>query len=213
MRAPAEAQAGDAPARNLDGIDFGLFVQRAARAGEGARQRRHQQAIVDLPIRGAENRRGEMRREMRFAPARFGSAQPREIDAERALKIEIEFEPRGVVAREREHQRALAPQAHGHARRLLQLRGEIGPQALAVAVERVERLLARLGLESGRQHPGRGPARAVPGRATVEHIDRAAGLRQAPADAQTDGAAADNGDARSDRSRAGFDDDGLPSLA
>ena len=81
-----------------------------------------------------------------------------------------------------------------HARRRFELGGEIAASILAGAVERVQRQLARLGLDAGRKHAGRGPARAVPGLAALEHLDRAAGLRQPPADRQADHAAADDGD-------------------
>ncbi len=180
---------------------------------ECAGERRDQEPIVDLVVVGTENRGREMRREVGFALARLGAGEPFERDAERTLEIEIEFEPRRVVARERHHQRALAPQPDRHVRGPLQFGGEVRPEALAFAIEGVKRLLARFGLESGSQHPGGGPARAAPGLAALEDIDGAADLRQAPADAQADGAAADNGDARGARSRAGLGYGGLPSLA
>ncbi len=70
------------------------------------------------------------------------------------------------------------------------------PGILAGAAERVQRQLARLGLDAGGQHARRGPARAFPGFAALENLDRAAGLRQPPADRQPDHAAADDGGLR-----------------
>ena len=49
------------------------------------------------------------------------------------------------------------------------LRGEGRPARLALAAERDQRLLARLGLGAGRQHAGRRVARAGAGRAAIEH--------------------------------------------
>jgi len=56
----------------------------------------------------------------------------------------------------------------------------------------MQRPLARLGLDPGRQHPRRGPARAASGLAALEDIDRTAGSGKPPADRQSDDAAADN---------------------
>jgi hypothetical protein len=53
----------------------------------------------------------------------------------------------------------------------------------------------------------------VAGLAALERRHRAAPLREAPADGETDGAAADDGDARAGLSMRGWDDGGLPSLA
>jgi hypothetical protein len=63
-----------------------------------------------------------------------------------------EAQLRGVVAVERDHQRAFAAQFDRHARFPFELGGEIGPQRQAGAVERGEIELARLGLHPRRQH-------------------------------------------------------------
>ena len=78
--------------------------------------------------------------------------------------------------------------------------------------QRQQRLLARLGLDRGREHPGRGPARAVAGLALVVDGDRAARLREAPGQRQPDDAGADDDGARPVRRLGGLcGDDGLPS--
>ena len=106
------------------------------------------------------------------------------------------LQPRLVVGGEREHQRALRPQLDVDAGRLLELRREGRPAPLALAPERHQRFLARLGLGASRQHPGGSVAGAATGDALVEDRHRGAARGQPPGDAQTDHAGTDDGDAR-----------------
>ena len=103
-------------------------------------------------------------------------------------------EPRLVVGGERHDQRALVAQFHVDAGRLPQLRRECRPARLALAPERDQRLLARLGLAAGCEHPGGGMGRARSGGAAVEHLDRDAARGKPPGDAKPDHAGANDGD-------------------
>src|SRR6185437_2133251 len=128
--------------------------------------------------------------------ARLGAAQPLKRDAQLALKVVVEAQPRSVVAGERHGERALVAVADGDARRRLEFCGKAGPQPLAAAVESVKRDFAGLGLNPGRQHAGGRPARATARLAALEDVNCAAGHRQPPSDSKANGARTDDRDGR-----------------
>ena len=118
---------------------------------------------------------------------------------------------RRVVAVQRDDHRALAAILDRNAGGGFEFAGEIGPQTLAFQRQRQKRLLAGLGLDGGRQHAGRRPARAAPGLALVVNRDRATGLREPPRNAEPDDAGADdNGPGTLLRDRKDGANDGLP---
>src|SRR6185437_2698186 len=155
-------------------------------------QRAHELAILYLMIGCRIDGGGKMGMKEGLAGTRLGAVQPVERDAVGALEIIGVAQLRRVVAIERDHQRALAPQLDALPGGGFELGGESRPGELARAIERVQRQFAGLGLDPGGEHAGRGPARALAGFAALEDLDRAARLGEAPADAQTDDAAADN---------------------
>ena len=128
--------------------------------------------------------------------ARAVPLQPFHFQSQRAVKIEGEGELRRLVAVERHRERALAAQIHGHAGGGLELAGEFRPQIAAFHHQGQQRVLAGLGLDLRRQHPGRGPGGAVPRLAALEDRDAAPGAGEMPADGEAADAAADDRDHR-----------------
>ncbi len=115
-----------------------------------------------------------------------------EVEAQAFLELKGMAQLDGIVAIERDDDRSLIAIFDRDARGDLHLARKIRPQALAFERQRQERLLARLGLDRGGEHPGRSPAGAAPGLAAVVHRDRAAGLNQPPGNAQADDAGPDD---------------------
>ena len=172
-----------------------MLVQRDAGRLHGDAQRLHELAVVDLMILRREQRAGDLAGQMRLAGARGGGRQPFERQIEPALKLQTMADLRLIIGREREHQRALAPQFDVDAARAQKLLGKAGPARLALAAERDQRLFARLGLAARRQHAGRRVARARSGRAAVEYLHHGA-AGEPPGNAKPDHAGADDRDAR-----------------
>ena len=133
---------------------------------------------------------------MRLAAAAFGGGDPGQRQIELLLEHEVMREPRLIVGRERDHQRALAAQLHIDAGGLAQLGGESRPACLAVAAERDQRFFAGLRLGAGREHSGGRMGRARTRGAAVEHRHLPAARRQPPGDAEADDAGADDDDVR-----------------
>jgi hypothetical protein len=102
---------------------------------------------------------------------------------------------RVIVRGQGEQQRALAPQFDVDPAGAQQFVGKSRPARLAVAPERDQRLLARLGLATRRQHAGRRMARARSRLGAIEHHDRRP-AGEPPGDAQPNDAGADDGDMR-----------------
>src|ERR1043166_997031 len=123
-----------------------MLANRHAGPRGGDAQRRAELAVVDLMVLGAEQRAGDAGREMRLAPSRLGPGNPFARQAEAFLKREAMLQPRLVVGREREEQRAFVAQVDSQAGGVLHLARELRPQRLARAPERDQRLLARLRL-------------------------------------------------------------------
>ena len=151
-------------------------------------------AVVDLGILGAPHRAGELAGEVRLAPARLRRRNPGQRQAELLLERKLMVQARLIVRGQREQQRALAPQLHVDPGGLPEFGREGRPARLALAPERDQRFLARLGLGAGGEHPGGGVAGAAAGGAAVEHRDRGALRGQPPGDAKPDHAGADDGD-------------------
>ena len=152
-----------------------LVDDNAGRLG-GDAQRLRELAVVDLVILRREQCAGDFSRKMRFARARRRGREPFERQIEPALKLQPVRDLGLIVGRQGEHQRALLPQFDIDAARSRQLRGERRPARLAVAAERDQRLLARLGFATGRQHAGGGMACAHsrPGRGRTPSPSRGA---------------------------------------
>src|SRR6185312_1274890 len=105
--------------------------------------------IIDLMIAPAEQGGGRLRAEIGLAPPRFRTRQKFELDAERLLEGGDILQHLGIVAGERDAQRAFAAIADRLAGSLLDRGGEARPQRLAGAVEGEQKLLAGLGLDAG----------------------------------------------------------------
>src|SRR6185437_9849094 len=187
-----ERDARDTAGRALDRRDFRMLMQLAASSDERRAQRAHQLAVLDLMIARAIDCGGKIGMEIRLALARLSARQPFERDAMRALEVIGVAKLRRVVAIERDHQRAFLAQLDALARGGFELGRETRPRVLAGAAEAMQSELAGLGLEAGREHAGRGPARAPSRLAALENRDRAARLREPPADRQADHAAAND---------------------
>jgi hypothetical protein len=78
----------------------------------------------------------------------------------------------------------------------LKFRRERRPTSLALAAERNESLLPRLGFRAGGEHSGRGMRRARAGCAAIKDLDRSATSRQPPSDTKPDDASANNDNLR-----------------
>src|SRR5579862_4279074 len=100
---------------------------------------------------------------MWLQPPRLGGIEPIEVEPDAALKLERMTQRLGVVAVERDDQRPFVAVLAGNPGRRCELAGEVRPQALAFERQRQERLLARLRLGCGGEHPRCRPARASPG--------------------------------------------------
>src|SRR5438128_3785481 len=129
---------------------------------------------------------------MRLLAARLGGIEPFEIEPQPLLEFVGMTQLRGVVAIERDDQRALVAVFRRDPGGALQFAREIGPQTLAFERQLQQLFFARFGLDRSGEHPSRGPAGAVPGFAAVVDGDRAAGLGETPGDAETDDAGADD---------------------
>ena len=194
---PSREGDADARARASTDVRRPRVCSRMADAGALGRdaQRRRELAVVDLVVFRAAHRAGEL-------PARCGSR--RRVSAAEIhssgrprllLKCEMVVQPRLVVGGQRDA--PACPRAAVRRRCRLacsQFGRESGPQRLARAPERDQRLLAGLRLGAGRQHAGGGVARAGSGRALVEHRTAAPRCGQPPRDAEADHAGANDGD-------------------
>jgi hypothetical protein len=152
--------------------------------------------VVDLVIARTENTRRDVRRQELFAPPRFDSRQPLDIQAETYLQVVGEPQRFGIVPRQSHDHRAVFAIVDGHAAGRLQLGGEAGPDFLRLQIEVEQRFLAGFNFGPRGQHTGRGPTRGLARFGPVKDIDPASGRGQTPSDAKTADAGADDGDAR-----------------
>ena len=75
-----------------------MLVQGRAGAPDGQRERRGDQAVVDLMVAWARHRAGDAGAQMRLAAARLGAGQPFEIEPEALLELIGKAQLLGVVA-------------------------------------------------------------------------------------------------------------------
>ena len=185
---------GGMPGRGLDGGDGGLLLQLAAGPQEGLLQGQHQEAVVDLMVPRAVDRRRRAGPEVGLSRACLAAAQPLELDAQAALELVAEAQLLDVVAIERGDQGALVAVAEGPAAGGLEVAAEGRPEPLALQGQLQQRLLAGLAFDARSQHAGRRPGGAPPGAAAVEDGDVAAGLGEPPGNAEAANAGTDHGD-------------------
>ena len=133
--------------------------------------------VLDLVVIWAQHRSGDARPQVGLAPPRFGARHPFDREPECLLELVGEAQLLGVVAGQRDDDRALVAIADPDAGGGFDLAREIRPQVLAFEGEPEQRFFAGLGLDRGSEHSGRRPAGAVPSGAPVIHGDGAAGLR------------------------------------
>ena len=178
----ADEDSAHGPAFDEDFLDLGMFAQRATGLDERRFESQHRLAVIHLVVERAEDPGGDPGREMGLKPARLGSGQPFQLQPHRAVVVVGEFQALGVVAVERDDQRALVTVIHRQAGGRLEIAAELGPHGAAFQKQGQQTLLARLGLDMGREHAGRRPGCAAPGRVPLEHAHGPPGPRQIPSD-------------------------------
>ena len=149
---------------------------------------------------------------MRLLLACLRRRKPVQVETEPFLEFVGMAQLSGIVAVQRDDQRALVAIINRDAGNAFKLAGKIGPQTLAFERQRQQRLFARLGLDRSGEHARSGPGGAVPRLAAVVNRDLAAGLSQPPGDAKTDDPGADDDGLRTVRwNNERRANDGLPS--
>ena len=194
-RAVFKYDAGGPAALHGNLLDRPMLVNCHAGRFGGDAQRLHELAVIDLMVLRREQGASDFSRQMRLPLSRVRGRQPFERQVEMPLKLQAMRDFRLIVRGQGEHQRALAPQFDVDATRAQQLFGKGRPARLAVAAERDQRFLARLGFAACRQHAGCGMACAGSGLAAVEYRNRCP-AGEPPGDAQADNASANDGDVR-----------------
>ena len=199
---------------DIDRIDSRMLMQGPTRRQERGAQRGDQLPVVDLMILPAEHGAANARRQVRLHAPRLPAGQPVDFQAETTLEFIGIAQFGDIVAMRRDDQCAFIPVADidtGYGR---QFRREGRPGSLAFQIEGEQHFLAGLRLHMRGQHAGGSPACLPAGLAPFEDINAATGRRQPPADAQPADTAADDGDARPDRTcRFVTHSEQLPTLA
>src|SRR5829696_6918138 len=180
--------------RNL--LDRCLLADgRTGRLGHNA-QCRHELAVIDLMIFRTPHRTCELAGEMRLAPPRLGCRNPLQWQPELLLKYQVMMNSRLVVGGQRNDQRTLGAQFDVDSGHLLQLGCKCWPARLALAPERYQSFLTRLGFRASCQHPGSSMAGAGTGGAAVKYGNSARAACQPPGNAKANDPCTDDDDVR-----------------
>ncbi len=119
---------------------------------------------------------------MRLAAPRLSPRQPLEIEAEALLKIIGVAQLLGIIAGQRDDDRALVAIADRNPGCRLELPRKTWPHALTFERQRQQLFLAGLGLDCRGQHPRSCPARSMSRCRAVVHGHRTTRLGEAPSD-------------------------------
>jgi hypothetical protein len=138
----------------------------------------------------------KLAREMRLPSSRFGRCNPMQRQADLVLENKVVMQSCLIIRGQSHNQRALGAQLDVYAGRPLEFRRERRPTSLALAAERNESFLPRLGFRARGEHSGRGMRCARAGCAAIKDLDRNATSRQPPSNTKPDDAGANNDNLR-----------------